>query len=93
MLKKLWSRWTVLTMMLLLVPIAALADYYTPGNPCRAERATFYDASWSTIVGVDEYICWDGHRKWGQTTNNIIHEDFGPCCTVCTANGVCGIEP
>lgn len=94
MLKKLWSRWVLLSLILLLVPVVVLADYFTRGNPCHAERATFYsDASYTTVVGVNEYICWEGHRVWGTTTPYYTYEYLGQCCSVCTNTGVCGVEP
>lgn len=94
MLKRLWSRWTLLALTLLVVPVVALADYFSPGHPCRAERTTYYsDASYNTVVGVDEYVCWQGHYVSGTTSNYYIHQDLGECCEVCTSTGVCGIQP
>jgi len=76
------------------VPVVVLADHFTRGNPCHAERTSYYsDATYTTVVGVDEYVCWEGHYVSGTRTNYYIHEDFGECCEVCTSTGVCGIQP
>lgn len=69
------------------------ADSFTPGHPCHAERTTFYsNATYTRIVGVDEYVCWMGHYVTGQRTPYSIYGYIEQCCAVC-ANGVCGIEP
>ncbi len=95
MLKKLRSRWALLILALSLVPAVVLAgDYFTRGNPCHAERTTYYsDAGYSTVVGGNEYICWQGHYVWGQATPYFTYEYLGECCSVCTSTGVCGVEP
>ncbi|HEY9283821.1 MAG TPA: hypothetical protein VIP46_10235 [Pyrinomonadaceae bacterium] len=78
----------------LLLPAVVLADFYTRGNPCHAERTTYYsDATRTTVVGVDEYICWGGHRVTGQRTPYYTYQYLGQCCSVCTSQGVCGVEP
>lgn len=70
------------------------ADSLSRGNPCHAERATFYsDATYSQVVGVNEYICWYGHRVTGQSSPYYVYEYIEQCCTNCTSQGVCGIEP
>jgi hypothetical protein len=70
------------------------ADSFSRGNPCHAERTTYYsDATYSQVVGVDEYICWEGHRITGQRTIYYVYEYICQCCSVCTSRGVCGVEP
>lgn len=91
--KALRSRWALLILVLLFTPLA-FADSFSPGNPCFAEGTYYYsDSSHSTLVGANEFICWYGHRVWGQTTNYYRYQYYGPCCTYCTSWGVCGIEP
>jgi hypothetical protein len=86
---------TILILFLFAAPAALPSpDYYGRGNPCFAERTTYFsDANHTTIVGADEYICWDGHRIWGQRTSYWTYEFLGSCCSVCTSTGVCGVEP
>lgn len=95
MLKRLPVSWKLLLLVVLLIPAVALAaDFFTRGNPCHAERTTYYsDASHTTVVGVDEYICWEGHRVTGQRTSFYTYQYLGQCCSVCTSRGVCGVEP
>ena len=83
--KLLISRWALLFLALSVVP-AAFAGY---GEPCHAERVTYY--SGGTIVGVKEWICWEGYFEWGQRTSYFIHEYFGPCCSTCV-RGWCGTQ-
>lgn len=85
------SRWALLILVLAVVVPAAFADYFTPGNPCHAERTTYYENG--AVVGVDEYICYQGHNVWGKRTSFYTYEYFGKCCTRCTSQGVCGLEP
>lgn len=83
-----------LTLVLIPAVVALAEDFFTPGQPCHAERTTYYsDASRTTVVGVDEYICWQGHRVWGQRTAYYRYRYIGQCCEVCTNTGVCGIQP
>lgn len=96
MLKKLRSRWIILVLLLLLVPaVAFAADYWYRGSPCHAERAIYYsDATYTTVVGGDEFICYEGRHVWGQKTFYSIYEYIGPCCDACI-RGSCsgGVEP
>lgn len=94
MLKRmLGSRWLILALALAVVP-AAFGDSFSPGNPCLAERTTYYsDASHTTAIGGNEFGCYWGHYVWGQTSSFYSYENLGPCCSVCTAWGVCDIEP
>lgn len=81
----------------LLVPTVAFAyDHFAPGNPCHAEGITYYsDASHTTVVGVDEFVCWSGHQVTGQSTPYYSYTYYGRCCSerACTSDGVCGVEP
>jgi hypothetical protein len=94
MLKKLRGRWTLPVLALLLLPAAVFAaDYFSPGAPCHQERIIYYsDANYSAVVGGDEFICWQGHYVWGQSTNYWRYEYTGPCCEAC-CDGVCGGQP
>lgn len=84
----------LLLLAVLLVPTVALADSFSRGNPCHAERALYYsDANHTTVVGGNEYVCWEGHYVWGQVTPYYSYQYLGQCCSVCTPQGVCGIEP
>lgn len=90
--KKLRLGSKLLLLAVLLVPTVALADSFSRGNPCHAERTLFYDAT--GVVGGDEYVCWEGHYKWGQVTPIQSYEYIGQCCSKCTfPQGVCGIQP
>lgn len=83
----------LLLLVVLLVPTVALAaDSFSRGNPCHAERTLYYDAT-GVVVGGNEYVCWEGHYVWGQVTPIHTYEYIGQCCSVCTPQGVCGIEP
>ena len=69
------------------------ADFFSPGNPCFAERTTYYSSPiYSQVIGVDEIICWSGRSFTGQTSPYATYEYLGQCCTNCV-NGACGIEP
>ena len=85
--KLLRSRWTLLLLALLITPAA----FAGPGSPCHAERITYYDGS-GNVVGVTEYICWQGSFYWGQQTPYYTYEYLGACCSRCV-RGSCGIEP
>jgi hypothetical protein len=93
------NKWRIgcklLLLAILLIPAVALAaDSYSQGNPCHAESTLYYsDASHTTVVGGNEYRCWDGHYVWGQWTPYSTYTYQGQCCSVCTPRGVCGIEP
>ena len=92
---RLRSRWTLLLLAVLLVTPVVLAHVpsFSQGNPCHAESTLYYsDATYTTVVGGNEYICWHGHSVWGQWTPYSTYTYHGACCDTCT-NGVCGIEP
>lgn len=94
--KKLGLACKLLLLVCLLVPPVILASdtYFGPGQPCHAESTLYYsDATYTTVVGGDEYICWSGHHIWGQRTPYFIYTYHEQCCEVCTPNGVCGIQP
>lgn len=95
MMKRLRASWRIILLIALLIPVVALAHTpsFTRGNPCQAESTLYYsDASLTTVVGGNEYICWYGHSVWGQSTPYSSYTHNGSCCDTCT-NGVCGIEP
>lgn len=92
----------LLLLVCLFVPTVILAHVpsFTPGNPCHGESTLYYsDASYTTVVGGNEYICWSGHHVWGQWTPYYIYTYHEQCCTNCARppspppHGVCGIDP
>lgn len=92
----------LLILVVLAVPTLVLAHTpsFTRGNPCHAESTLYYsDASRTTVVGGNEYICWYGHVVWGQWTPHYTYTYHEQCCTVCAGPpgpppyGVCAIEP
>jgi len=94
--KRLRASWRLFLLAALLLPVAVLAHApgFTRGNPCHAESTLYYsDASLTTVVGGNEYFCWQGHSVWGQWTPYSTYTYNGSCCSTCTSNGVCGIEP
>jgi hypothetical protein len=100
--KKLRLGAKLLLLVCLLVPTVILAQVpsFTRGNPCHGESTLYYsDATYTTVVGGNEYICWSGHHVWGQWTPYPIYTYHEQCCSNCAAppgpppHGVCGIEP
>lgn len=72
---------------------ASSSDYFAPGHPCLEESTLYYsDATYNTLVGGNEYICWYGHYVWGQYTNYYQYHYYRECCPGYCAGPWCGVE-
>jgi hypothetical protein len=86
----------LLLLVILLVPTVVLAHTpsFTYGNPCHEESTIYYsDATYTVVVGGNQYYCWWGHHVWGEWTPYSTYTYHLRCCaTHNCVQGLCRLE-